>query len=156
MIKVLFVCLGNICRSPAAEGVMTQMVKDNNLSDKIWCDSSGTSALHAGSGADARMKQAASKKGYKLTSISRKFTAEDFDQFNYIIAMDNSNYNDILQFPEAIKEKVHKFASFCQKHSLDKGVPDPYLRDQKGFDHVMDILEDGCTNLLGQLHKEIS
>ena len=150
MMKVLFVCLGNICRSPAAEAVMSRMVKDQHLEDKIFCDSSGTSALHAGSAADPRTRKAASQRGYDVTSISRKFIAEDFDKFDYILAMDENNYKDILKFPEAVKDKVHRFVDFCRKHSL-KGVPDPYLGNQQGFDFVMDILEDGCANLLKEV-----
>ena len=154
MIKVLFVCLGNICRSPTAEAVLTQMIKNNHLSGEIHCDSSGTSAAHAGSEADPRSKQAASKKGYHITSIARKFLDSDFNRFDYIIAMDNSNYKDILQSPKAIKGKVHKFTDFCRKHSLKEGVPDPYLEDQHGFNSVVEIIEDGCFHLLDKLARE--
>ena len=154
MVKILFVCLGNICRSPAAEGVMTQMVEDRGLSDKIFCDSSGTSALHAGSLADERMRRAATLRGYELTSISRKFIADDFSHFDYIITMDNDNYKNVMNFPEAKKDKVHKFVDFCTDYEVSV-VPDPYHEGEQGFEFVMDLLENGCGNLLNQMVKDI-
>lgn len=152
MIKILFVCLGNICRSPAAEGAMTQMVKDRNLSDRISCDSSGTMALHAGSPADGRMKDAASRRGYNLTSVSRKLTVDDFEKFDYIITMDNHNYDDVVSHPKSMKNKVHKFVDFCKIHKVD-AVPDPYYGGDKSFEYVMDIIEDGCAHLLDKVSK---
>jgi protein-tyrosine phosphatase len=92
MVKVIFVCLGNICRSPSGEAVMNALIKKEGLENKIICDSAGTIAYHAGEKADPRMRKHASKRGYDLTSIARKFTFNDFEEFDYIIAMDKSNF----------------------------------------------------------------
>jgi protein-tyrosine phosphatase len=150
--KVLFVCLGNICRSPAAEGVFKQMVLKAGLEAQIHCDSAGTSGYHDGAPADSRMRQAASQRGYDLTSISRMFTDEDFEHFDIIVVMDDANYQDVLMvdFEKQYEQKVFRFREFCTAHQIT-GVPDPYFGGERGFFHVMDILEDGCHNLLERI-----
>lgn len=151
--KVLFVCLGNICRSPTAEGVFKALVHEKNLNDRIKCDSAGTSAHHEGSPADGRSMNHAELRGYKLTSISRQITANDFFEFDLILTMDDSNYAKVIAMAKDIQadqNKVKKFTDYCVIHDIDH-VPDPYHRGHDGFEHVLDIIEDGCTELLRQL-----
>ncbi|MHB1687951.1 MAG: low molecular weight protein-tyrosine-phosphatase [Ignavibacteriaceae bacterium] len=155
--KILFVCLGNICRSPAAEGIMSRMIKFEGLENQIEVDSAGTIAYHTGEHADPRMRKHASQRGYDLTSLARKFNPEkDFKKFDYIITMDNQNYEDVLSID--IKNeyafKVFKMVQFCKSHKVD-AVPDPYYSGSEGFENVLDILEDGCQNLLKKIKNEI-
>lgn len=155
MIKVLFVCLGNICRSPSAEGVFKKIVEENNLDDKIFIDSAGTSAYHVGERADSRMRKHASKRFYNLTSRSRQFVHNDFIKFDYIIAMDNSNYIDILKVDRGgeFSHKVKMMNDFSREYfSLD--VPDPYYGGSEGFETVLDMLEESCSLLLNFIKEE--
>ena len=159
MIKIIFVCLGNICRSPSGEAVMNAVVEKAGLSDKIECDSAGTIAYHAGEPADPRMKKHALKRGYDLTSIARKFTHYDFEEFDYIIAMDRNNYTDLLTLDKEAEfvEKISMMTSYCTDHD-DEEVPDPYYGGPQGFEHVLDLLEDACEGLLNKIktdHPEI-
>jgi len=152
MIKVLFVCLGNICRSPSAEAVFTQLISEQNVQSKVWCDSAGTYGGHAGHQADSRMQRHATLRNYDLTSISRQITRSDFDEFDLIIGMDDSNIHDIKQLdPGSLyRKKIVKMTDYC-KRCADSEVPDPYYGGASGFEHVLDILEDGCENLLNEL-----
>jgi protein-tyrosine phosphatase len=155
--KILFVCLGNICRSPAAEGVMSSLIKKEGLEDSILVDSAGTLGYHIGEEADARMKEHAEKRGYELTSISRKFNPQkDFDEFDYIVTMDNSNYKDIyrLDTDHKHKDKIFKMAKFINRHNVNE-VPDPYYEGPEGFEFVLDIIENGCEELLTKVKNEI-
>ncbi len=154
MKKILFVCLGNICRSPAAEGVMTKMIQEKGLEDQYWCDSAGTAGYHSGARADPRMTSAASQRGYDLTSKARRFQKKDFEEFDYILTMDESNYEDVMAQDswDEYTDKVFRFRDFCTQHKID-GVPDPYYGGADGFDHVIDILEDGCANFLEKIQK---
>ncbi|MCB0340934.1 MAG: low molecular weight phosphotyrosine protein phosphatase [Pseudobdellovibrionaceae bacterium] len=154
MKRVLFVCLGNICRSPAAEGVLKKMLADANIND-VMVDSAGTSAYHEGDPADGRMQFFAKKRGYELTSLSRPFRPEaDFEQFDYIITMDESNYAHITEMDPkgTYAKKLYKMVDFCRIHEIDE-VPDPYAGGEQGFELVMDILEDGCEQLTEKLKK---
>ena len=158
MKKVLFVCLGNICRSAAAEGIFQKFIQEANLAQKISFDSAGTSAFHAGEKADPRMIEHAKKRNYDLTSLSRPFLSpDDFEAFDYILTMDNDNYKTILKMSpsEPFKKKVFKMSSFCKIHHV-KEVPDPYLKGIEGFEWVLDILEDACRELTIKLQKEVS
>ena len=155
--KVLFVCMGNICRSPAAEGIMNSLIKKNNLEEYIQVDSAGTIAYHEGEGADPRMKKHASNRGYNLTSKARKFDIEkDFEKFDYIVTMDDENYFNVLEFdPESqFVNKVHKMAKFSSNPNVTE-VPDPYYGGSKGFEIVLDILEDSCSNLLDKIKEDV-
>lgn len=155
--KILFVCLGNICRSPAAEGIMKAIIKENKYEDKIEVDSAGTIAYHEGEGADPRMKKTAKKRGYDLTGSARKFNPEkDFDYFDYIVTMDDENFFNVLQLDHDGKytDKVHKMVKFSQYNLVDE-VPDPYYSGQSGFENVLDILEDACFGLFQKVKEEI-
>jgi protein-tyrosine phosphatase len=149
--KILFVCLGNICRSPAAEGIMEKM--SEGLSLEI--DSAGTAGYHIGALPDARMRSHASKRGYPLNSRSRKFNpAVDFDKFDMIIAMDKENLRDLqsMDKEKQYQEKLSLMTDYCQKITADE-VPDPYYGGPEGFEYVIDILEDACGGLLKELHN---
>ena len=151
MVKVNFVCMGNICRSPAAEGVFTQLVDRAGLSDSFIIDSSGTIGYHAGEKADPRMREEGKRRGIELTSISRKFISSDFE-FDYIVTMDNDNYENILRLASSKEQedKVVSMTSFCSKIDAHF-VPDPYYGGAEGFSQVFDILEDACQGLLDHI-----
>ncbi|PID59674.1 MAG: protein tyrosine phosphatase [Ignavibacteriae bacterium] len=148
--------MGNICRSPSGEAVMNKLVKRAGLQEEIQCDSAGTIAYHEGEQADARMKHHALKRGYRLTSVARKFREEDFTNFDYIIAMDNDNYNDLLKFDREGKyqNKIFKMTDFAQEGKYSE-VPDPYYGGSEGFENVLDILGDSCNGLLEFIKKKI-
>jgi len=155
MINVLFVCMGNICRSPSGEAVMRKLVKRASLEAEIECDSAGTIAYHEGEPADARMKRHAIKRGYKLTSIARRFRNIDFESFNYIIAMDRSNYTDLMSFDhdKIFTSKIFMMTDFTKNGKYSE-VPDPYYGGPEGFENVLDILEDSCSGLLDRISKD--
>ena len=155
--NILFVCLGNICRSPAAEGVMKSLVEKENLARTILVDSAGTINYHEGERADARMRRHAARRGYDLTSISRMFNPEkDFDKFDYIVTMDDNNYRDISALDKSKKYagKIFKMASFANGMNV-KEVPDPYYEGDEGFEHVLDILEQATQGLLNKVKDDI-
>ena len=153
--KLLFVCLGNICRSPSAENIMNHLIKEVALERKIICDSAGTSAYHIGSAPDRRMNAAARERGIELVGKARKFRALDFEKFDLILAMDRSNYQDILYLDRVGKyqDKVQMMCSFTTNFG-DREVPDPYYGGQDGFNYVIDLLFDCCSGLLDYVVKE--
>ncbi len=142
--KILFVCLGNICRSPSAEAVFNRIVSDKGAQDQFEIDSAGTYGYHQGEPADSRMQSHAVKRGYNLTSISRPFNPKiDWDKFDYIVAMDNSNLRDltlIARNPVDLK-KLFKITDFTKNFNYHE-VPDPYYGGDNGFEIVLDLLED--------------
>ena len=155
--KVLFVCLGNICRSPSTEAVLKKFIKDENLEDKIEVDSSGTIAYHEGESSDPRMQTHAAKRGYVLDHIARKFNSEkDFIESDYIITMDNKNYSDVisLDIKEKFRNKIFKMSQFAGNINFNE-VPDPYYKGAEGFEEVLDILEDACKVLLEKIKDDI-
>jgi protein-tyrosine phosphatase len=147
--RLLFVCLGNICRSPAAEGVMRAFVHENDLASHVQIDSAGTAGWHSGKRADERMRAAALTRGYDLASRARQLTAEDLRSFDLVLVMDRENLRDALALdPESrYADKVKLFCDFCTDHS-EHQVPDPYYGGPEGFEKVLDLLEDGCRNLI--------
>ena len=145
--KVLFVCLGNICRSPAAEAVFRHMVQSKGWS----CDSAGTSVYHEDEPAHPTMIDRAQIRGYNITSLSRSFKKQDFFLFDLIITMDISNYSNILKVAEEKDyEKIWPLMEFCTQHDVEE-VPDPYGANSTRFDLVLDILEDGCAGLIQKI-----
>lgn len=154
--NILFVCLGNICRSPSAEAVMTSKLASNTLGKLVEVDSAGTIDYHEGEQADARMRDYAEKRGYNLNSIARKFNAEtDFEKFDYIIAMDENNFEDIkaLDLDNKFTENIYRMADFSKNPEVTE-IPDPYYGGKEGFENVLDILEDAAAGLLEKLEDD--
>ncbi|PKQ60346.1 phosphotyrosine protein phosphatase [Labilibaculum filiforme] len=152
--RLLFVCLGNICRSPSAEAVMNGYIKTNQLNDKFECDSAGTAGWHTGNKADERMRKHALQRNYNLTSLARKFDAEiDFDKFDLIFGMDQQNVKELkaLARNKADLNKIKLITNYCSRYSNYQSVPDPYYGGDEGFELVLDIIEDACENLLKEL-----
>lgn len=152
-IKILFVCLGNICRSPAAQGVMERLVKEKGVADRFEIDSAGLYGGHAGDLPDHRMRVHAQRRGLNLTHRSRQIKESDFDRFDIIVAMDDSNYDRLRRMaptPEDEK-KVVKMADFFTLHPWADCVPDPYYDGAQGFENALDLIEDGCDTLLRSL-----
>ena len=147
--KLLFVCLGNICRSPSAEGIMKHLLQEAGLADQAVCDSAGTSGYHIGEPPDRRMQLAARKRGITLGGQSRRFESGDFVEFDLILAMDQANYRDILrQDPTGQHHsKVKMMCEFCTEYP-DQEVPDPYYGGDAGFNYVIDLLLDACNGLI--------
>ena len=148
-VRLLFVCLGNICRSPAGEGVMRALVDQAGFADRVEIASAGTIGLHAGELPDPRMRVAAAKRGYELTSHARQIARADLDRFDLILTMDEDNRRNVLALAttDAQRAKVRRFVDFCREHT-DDAVPDPYYGSADGFEHVLDLLEDGCRGVL--------
>ncbi|MCW8923041.1 MAG: low molecular weight phosphotyrosine protein phosphatase [Gammaproteobacteria bacterium] len=157
MIKVLFVCMGNICRSPSAEGVFRDKVSAAGLSDKIHIDSAGTHAYHVGNPPDPRSQEAAIKRDYNLSAQrARKVEVDDFDEFDYVIAMDMSNEDDLQAIcPAGLEDKIHLFLKFSDNTDR-KEVPDPYYGAGNGFEIVLDLIEDAADGLIAHLQKHHS
>lgn len=147
--KLLFVCLGNICRSPGAENIMNYLIAKANLSDRIVCDSAGTSSYHIGSPPDRRMTKAAIQRGIELKGEARQFNRNDFEKFDLILAMDQDNYDNLIYLDPTsqYRHKIKLMCEFCRHHSL-KEVPDPYYGGSEGFNQVIDLLVDACEGLL--------
>ncbi len=155
--KVLFVCLGNICRSPSAEAVFKGIVRKEGLADEFEIDSAGTLGWHAGEPADPRMQLHAIKRGYKLTSLSRQFNPDtDFDYFDYIIGMDDSNISNLRSMARTEDDlgKIYKMTDFSREFAFDE-IPDPYYGGDAGFELVLDLLEDACEGLLEAIRADL-
>lgn len=155
--KLLFVCLGNICRSPTAENIMNYLIEQAVLTGQIVCDSAGTSSYHIGSPPDRRMTTAATQRGIPMQGCARQFTKDDFADFDLILAMDRDNLAEICDLDPtgSFKHKVHLMCDFCTQHTL-KEVPDPYYGGQDGFNYVVDLLLDACQGLLNHVTKEMT
>ncbi|MGA9286314.1 MAG: low molecular weight protein-tyrosine-phosphatase [Solirubrobacteraceae bacterium] len=157
MTHVLFVCLGNICRSPTAEGVMRLLVAEAGLQDEIVLDSAGTGAWHVGEPPDPRARQAATRRGIALESVARQVTEDDFERFDLILAMDASNQHALRQLApdKQGRAKVHLLREFdpasTDTHELD--VPDPYYDSERGFEVVLDQVQAACAGLLERLRS---
>lgn len=153
MKKILFVCLGNICRSCAAEEVMRKLVADAGREEDFLLDSAGLIDFHEGEPADARMRAHAARRGYQITHLSRPVRYNDFFDFDWIVGMDESNISKLKALAPGWEEekKVVRMADYCRL--IEAGhVPDPYYGGDPGFELVLDILEDACAGLLDKLH----
>jgi protein-tyrosine phosphatase len=155
-VRVCFVCLGNICRSPTAEGVFLSLVERAGLASQIAVDSAGTAAYHAGEPPDPRSIAAAAKRGYHLPSVARKFEQSDFTAFDLVLAMDRKNWVDLtrLRADEPRLAELRLLRSFEPAPPKDLDVPDPYYGGAEGFDHVLDICERACAGLLTSLRSQ--
>ncbi|MDE7154572.1 MAG: low molecular weight phosphotyrosine protein phosphatase [Muribaculaceae bacterium] len=152
-IRVLFVCLGNICRSPAAEGVMKAVIDANNADDRFVVDSAGTGNYHVGDLPDRRMRVHGARRGYTFDHICRQVRSSDFDEFDIILPMDASNERNLHAMapnPEC-ERKIVPMAEFIDLASRYDHVPDPYYEGAEGFELVLDLLENGCRNLYNEL-----
>ena len=150
--KLLFVCLGNICRSPTAEAIATQLIKQQGLS--WFCDSAGTNGFHDGEPADPRSIRHGKVRGYSLTSVSRQITSEDFKNFDLLLAMDQNNVKTLEQIcPDPQLLGKIKLITDYATHDYN-GVPDPYYGGAQGFERVIDILEDSCAGLIAALRNQ--
>lgn len=152
MIKVLFVCLGNICRSPVGEAIFQKLINDRGLNSKISADSAGMAGYHTGELADSRMRKHALKLGYEITHRARKISFEDFTEFDYILIMDENNYDDYLKLDpgQIYRDKIY-FATEFAKNRKEKEVPDPYYGGPEGFENVINIMEDVAEGLLQEI-----
>ena len=149
--RVLFVCLGNICRSPAAEGVFLSQLQQAGLAHAFEVDSAGTGGWHVGHPADARMRAAAERRGILLTSRARQLEREDLDRFDHILTMDEDNLAAVRALAgSGNRATVTPLTSYCRRHGASH-VPDPYYGDSQGFEQVLDLLDDACAGLLAQL-----
>jgi len=153
MVQVLFVCLGNICRSPMAEGLFIHHVREAGLEDQFNIDSAGTGGWHTGEPADSRMRQVAGNHGIKLPSVSRKVQASDFEQFDYILAMDQRNFEDLKSMQADLGDtsaRVIKMRQF-DPVARDADVPDPYYGGDQGFEDVYQMLDRSTQELLSHV-----
>lgn len=153
-VNVLFVCMGNICRSPTAEGVFRHLVAQNDLQDIIRIDSAGTHAYHVGESPDRRAQATAQKRGIDLSGIrARRVIASDFEKFDYVLAMDRDNYMILNELcPVGYEERLSLFLDFASTLSI-KEVPDPYYGGVKGFDVVFDMVEQASRGLLDDIQQ---
>ena len=149
--------MGNICRSPTAEGVFKSIVSEQSLDEKIGVDSAGTYAYHAGDRPDSRARRAAEKRGYDLSAIrARKVSASDFENFDYVLAMDNENKLDLIELSEEEHQnKIKLFLEFSKNKKL-KEVPDPYFGGLNGFEMVLDLVEEASKGLLEHIASQHS
>jgi protein-tyrosine phosphatase len=146
-VRLLFVCLGNICRSPTAEGVMRRLVRERGLEDQIEIDSAGTGGWHVGAPPDERATEAARRRGTTLEGAARKFAFEDFDRFDLILAMDSENLRDL----QALAPDEDARARVRLLRGPDLDVPDPYYGGPDGFEDVLDQVEEACRRLLDEI-----
>jgi len=155
--RVLFVCMGNICRSPAAEIVFTHLIEKNQASYGITCDSAGTIGYHAGSPPDPRMAATLAARGYQIFGSSRKIRHADLVEFDHILVADDENLQDLIELDASgeFRHKIRLLTDHCV-HLCAKHVPDPYYGGQTGFERVADLVEDACQGLLDflQAHQD--
>ncbi|MBR5030953.1 MAG: low molecular weight phosphotyrosine protein phosphatase [Muribaculaceae bacterium] len=153
-IKILFVCLGNICRSPAAEGVLQRLVEQRGMAHCFEIDSAGTYSGHQGQLPDPRMRRHASRRGYNLTHRARPISSDDFEYFDIIVAMDESNRRNLMRLAASTEQqaKIVMMGDYIVKLRAHYDyVPDPYYEGAEGFELALDLLEDACGNLLDEI-----
>ena len=151
--RILFVCLGNICRSPAAQGVMQQIIDSRGLTEKYLLDSCGFYGGHAGELPDKRMRVHAARRGYKLDHRSRTIRTWDFESFDIIVAMDDRNFQDLIEIAPSAEDqrKIVRMIDFQRHHPCQDCVPDPYYGGAEGFELVLDLLEDACSGMIDEI-----
>jgi len=155
MVRVLFVCLGNICRSPTAEGVFRSTVERAGLLDQIEIDSAGTHAYHIGEPPDRRAQAAARRRGVELGGLrGRQATRADIQAFDYVLAMDEENYENLMAIcPPGLEDKVQLFLEFAPDRP-ERSVPDPYFGGEAGFERVLDMIEEASNGLLDHVRRQ--
>ena len=154
--SILLVCLGNICRSPAAQAVMQRLVDERGLADRFYIDSAGIGGWHIGDLPDKRMRVHARPRGYELTHRARKVQMSDFDDFDLIVGMDASNVSDLCHMAATIEQerKVVMMGDYIRQFPNYDHVPDPYYEGSEGFELVLDLLEDACECLLNRIIEQ--
>jgi len=154
--RILFVCLGNICRSPAAEGIMREVVRRHGIENDVVIDSAGIGSWHVGQLPDRRMRRHGEQHGYNFDSRARQVSSDDFSRFDYIFAMDEENRHDLRRLApdKASSEKILMTADFILQHPGATVVPDPYYGGDKDFELVIDLLEDACEGIYQKILKE--
>lgn len=157
VVRVLFVCMGNICRSPAAEGVFRHLIQEAGLHESIECESAGTIDYHEGSAPDKRVRMTGDERGFDISGRARQVRETDLSTFDLILAMDRENLDYVrsLDGRGHYGEKIQLFCDFVTESGADE-VPDPYYGGQEGFDRVFDLLEDGCAKLLLEVRTRLS
>ena len=153
MKRVLFVCLGNICRSPAAEAVFNKLIIEAELTKTIACESAGTAAYHVGHMPDGRMMRAGIQRGLEFNTKAQKLKEKHFKEFDFIVTMDNSNFLNAKSLQHTVsdsKASLVKMTDYLKEQSAAE-IPDPYYGGEDGFEHVLDLLEEACLNLLKTL-----
>lgn len=155
-VRVCFVCLGNICRSPTAEGILRRLVREAGLEGEIAVESAGTGGYHLGESPDARAAATARERGVELSGRARRFRAEDFARFDHVVAMDAANRRDLLALaPDAAaRAKVSLLRDFDPASGRGAPVPDPYYGGERGFDEVFDVCHAACRALLARLRGD--
>ena len=153
---ILFVCLGNICRSPAAQAVMQRLVDERAMTDRFHIDSAGTGGYHIGDLPDKRMRVHARPRGYELTHRARRVEDSDFEDFDLIVGMDAANVSDLCRRAATLEQerKVVMMGDYIRQFPHYDYVPDPYYEGSEGFELVLDLLEDACDNLLDRILKQ--
>ncbi len=154
--KVLFVCMGNICRSPTAQGLFLQLLRERGLAERVQVDSAGTHAYHVGKPPDARAQEAALRRGVDLSTLrARKVRPADFAIYDYVLAMDRANLDDLREIcPPGQEHKLHLFMEFAP-HLPYREVPDPYYGGPSGFERVMDLAEEAARGLLAEIQRRL-
>lgn len=154
MVKVLFVCMGNICRSPTAHGVFRDLVERNGLQEQIWVDSAGTHAYHVGEPPDRRAQETARRRGIEMSDLlARRAESEDFHEYDYVIAMDQDNYHALSAIcPPGLEDKLYLLMDFAPQMRT-REVPDPYYGGAKGFERVFDLVDAGARGLLQEIQR---
>lgn len=151
--RLLFICLGNICRSPAADGIMHHLVEARGLTDDFYIDSAGIGSWHVGQLPDYRMRRCGERHGYVFDHRARQFSATDFDRFDLIAVMDHENYHDVARQARsaADRQKIIRMSDYLRHHPGQQTVPDPYYGDDRDFEFAVELLEDACEGLLDEL-----
>lgn len=154
MVKVLFVCLGNICRSPTAEGVFRKLVRDMKLEHQFEIDSAGTHAYHVGEPPDERAQAACARRGIDISRLSgRRAVARDIEKYDYVLAMDHENYENLRKIcPTGLESRIRLLMEFAPDRPEEE-VPDPYFGGAGGFDRVLDMIEDAAQGLLEDIRR---
>lgn len=151
--RLLFICLGNICRSPAADGIMHHLVEARGLTDDFYIDSAGIGSWHVGQLPDYRMRRCGERHGYVFDHRARQFSVADFDRFDLIAVMDHENYHDVARQARsaADRQKIIRMSDYLRHHPGQQTVPDPYYGDDRDFEFAVELLEDACEGLLDEL-----